>query len=58
MLAPNTSADDLVALTKEHNFFSWSAQDAVNPIVVAWAEGVYFWDVDGKRYFDLNSQSM
>ena len=58
MLAPNTSADDLVALTKEHNFFSWSAQDAVNPIPVARAEGVYFWDVDGKRYFDLNSQSM
>ena len=40
------------------NFFSWSAQDAINPIPFVRAEGVYFWDADGKRYFDLNSQSM
>jgi taurine--2-oxoglutarate transaminase len=45
-------------LTKEHNFFSWSAQGAVNPIPMARAKGVYFWDANGKRYFDLNSQLM
>ncbi len=49
---------DLVARTRRHNFFSWSAQDAINPIPFVRAEGVYFWDADGKRYFDLNSQSM
>lgn len=49
---------ELVARTRRHNFFSWSAQDAINPIPFVRAEGVYFWDADGKRYFDLNSQSM
>jgi len=52
------SAEEMVALTKAHSFFSWSAQDAVNPIPMARAKGVYFWDANGKRYFDLNSQLM
>ncbi len=50
--------EEMVRLTKEHNFFSWSAQGAVNPIPMARGEGVYFWDATGKRYFDLNSQLM
>lgn len=54
----NMSAEEIVSLTKEHNFFSWSAQGAVNPIPMARAKGVYFWDANGKRYFDLNSQLM
>jgi taurine--2-oxoglutarate transaminase len=41
-----------------HGFWSWSAQDAVDPIPVVRAEGVYFWDADGKRYLDLNSMLM
>ncbi len=49
---------ELVARTKQHSFFSWSAQEAINPIPFVRGEGVYFWDADGKRYFDLNSQSM
>ncbi len=52
------TAEEMVALTKAHSFFSWSAQDAVNPIPMAKAKGVYFWDANGKRYFDLNSQLM
>ena len=52
------SAEEMVALTKAHSIFSWSAQDAVNPIPIARAQGVYFWDANGKRYFDLNSQLM
>jgi len=52
------SAEEMVALTKQHSFFSWSAQDAVNPIPMARGKGVYFWDANGKRYFDLNSQLM
>ena len=52
------SAEEMVALTKEHTFFSWSAQGAVNPIPMAKAKGVYFWDANGKRYLDLNSQLM
>ena len=60
MLAEQTSPSsaELVARARAHNFFSWSAQDAVNPIAVVRGEGCYFWDANGKRYFDLNSQSM
>ena len=36
--------------------YSWSVQDAINPIAVAGAEGRYFWDYDGKRYLDFASQ--
>jgi taurine--2-oxoglutarate transaminase len=55
---PGITGAELVARTRRHNFFSWSAQDAINPIPFVRGEGVYFWDADGKRYFDLNSQSM
>lgn len=48
----------LIAQTRAHNFFSWSAQETVNPLVMVRGEGCYFWDADGNRYFDLNSQSM
>ncbi len=50
--------EEIVELTKKHSFFSWSAQGAVNPIPMAKGKGVYFWDANGKRYFDLNSQLM
>jgi len=39
-----------------YNLHSWSAQGALNPIVVTKAEGIYFWDADGKRYMDMSSQ--
>lgn len=55
---PALTNADLAARTSAHNFFSWSAQEAINPIPIVRGEGVYFWDADGKRYFDLNSQSM
>jgi len=57
MTEPMTSAE-MVALTKKHTFFSWSAQGAVNPIPMVRGKGVYFWDADGKRYLDMNSQLM
>ena len=47
---------EMVDLCKKHTFFSWSAQNAVNPIPWSKAEGIYFWDTDGKRYTDLSSQ--
>jgi taurine--2-oxoglutarate transaminase len=52
------SAQEVVDLNREYVFFSWSVQSAVNPIPVERAEGVYFWDVDGKRYIDFASQLM
>src|SRR5256714_14899044 len=52
------TAAEMIALTKRHSIFSWSAQASVNPIAMARGEGIYFWDADGKRYIDMNSQLM
>jgi len=49
---------EIASLSKEHVFYTWSAQSKVNPIAVKRAEGVYFWDVDEKRYLDFNSMTM
>lgn len=55
---PTMSAAEIVDLTRRHTMFSWSAQGAVNPIPMVRGEGIYFWDADGKRYVDMNSQLM
>ena len=52
------TADEIVSLTKRHTIFSWSAQASVNPIPMVRGEGIYFWDANGKRYLDMNSQLM
>lgn len=54
----NINDSDILPLSLEHNFWTWSAQGKVEPIPVKGAKGVYFWDVDGKRYLDLNSMVM
>src|SRR5262245_23692894 len=41
---------------RAHVFHSWSAQGALKPVVVAGAEGSWFWDEDGHRYLDFASQ--
>jgi taurine--2-oxoglutarate transaminase len=52
------SDTDILPLSLEHGFWTWSAQGKVAPIPVKRAKGVYFWDVDGKRYLDFNSMVM
>jgi taurine--2-oxoglutarate transaminase len=52
------TAEEIVTLAKRHTIFEWSAQNAVDPIPVARAKGVYLWSPDGKRYLDFNSQLM
>jgi taurine--2-oxoglutarate transaminase len=49
---------EILPLSLEHSFWTWSAQSMVAPIPVKAAKGVYFWDVDGKRYLDFNSMTM
>lgn len=39
-----------------YNLHSWSPQGGLDPKVITKAEGIYFWDADGKRYFDMSSQ--
>jgi len=50
--------EEILPLSKEHIFYTWSAQAKVNPVALKRAKGVYFWDVDDKRYLDFNSMTM
>lgn len=42
----------------DHTLFSWSKQGGLNPIAIDHANGVYLYDVDGKRYIDFSSMLM
>jgi taurine---2-oxoglutarate transaminase len=55
---PDIADSEILPLSMEHTFWTWSAQARVVPIPVKRAKGVYFWDVDGKRYLDFNSMVM
>jgi taurine--2-oxoglutarate transaminase len=57
-LIPEISPEEILSLSLKHNFWTWSAQARVRPIPVSRAEGVYFWDTQGKRYLDFNSMVM
>jgi taurine--2-oxoglutarate transaminase len=52
--------DDLDARTREldraHVFHSWSAQAALNPLVLAGGLGSRAWDHSGRTYLDFSSQ--
>lgn len=44
------------AADRAHVFHSWSAQELIDPLAVAGADGSYFWDYEGNRYLDFSSQ--
>ena len=52
----STNHADLAARNRAYTLASWTMQAAWNPISMTRAEGVYFWDADGKRYLDWSSQ--
>ena len=52
------STEEIVRLSREHTFFSWSAQGAIDPIAIDRAEGVYIYTPEGQRILDFNSQLM
>ncbi len=56
--APAMTAEEIVRLSREHTFFSWSVQGAVDPIAIDHAEGIYLYTPDGRRIIDFNSQLM
>ena len=43
-------------LDRAHVFHSWSAQRAVDPIVIAGGKGSRLWDHAGREYLDFSSQ--
>lgn len=43
-------------LDRRHVFHSWSAQAALDPMVITRAEGCWVWDGEGRRLLDFSSQ--
>jgi taurine--2-oxoglutarate transaminase len=58
MAIGDLSRQDVLDLSHETTLYEWAVQAAMKPLVVDHAEGIYFWDADGKRYMDFNSQLM
>ncbi|MDX9871602.1 MAG: aminotransferase class III-fold pyridoxal phosphate-dependent enzyme [Clostridia bacterium] len=46
---------EIAEISMQYNLHAWSVQGSA-PIAMTRGEGVYFWDTDGKRYFDMSSQ--
>ena len=52
----HTSEADAYRDDRAHVFHSWSAQRALDPVVVTGGLGSTFWDAAGTRYLDFSSQ--
>lgn len=48
--------EKIVENYKKYVLQSWRKQGNLNPIPVAKADGIYFYDFDGNRYTDMSSQ--
>ncbi len=47
---------DIKEKSLKYNLHSWSAQGSIDPKVITKAEGIYFWDEEGNKYYDMSSQ--
>lgn len=47
--------EEVLEYDKKYNQHPWLT-GTVNPIPVERAEGIYFWDYNGKKYYDMSSQ--
>jgi taurine--2-oxoglutarate transaminase len=55
---PALTSAEIARLSREHTFFSWSVQGAVDPIAIDHAKGVWLYTPEGDRILDFNSQLM
>jgi taurine---2-oxoglutarate transaminase len=55
---PTTTSKEIINDNLEYTLFSWSKQSGISPIAVKYAEGVYLYDYDDKRYIDFSSGLM
>ncbi|MGB0590762.1 MAG: aminotransferase class III-fold pyridoxal phosphate-dependent enzyme [Myxococcota bacterium] len=52
------NTDEMIALCKEHTMYTWAKGEAVNPLPIERAEGIYMYTPSGERIIDFNSQLM
>jgi len=56
LLAPPLGGgEEIIQDNLDYTLFSWSKQKGISPIAVKYAEGVYLYDYDDKRYIDFSS---
>jgi taurine---2-oxoglutarate transaminase len=58
MSIADLSRQDILDISRDTTLYEWTAQSVMKPLAVDHAKGIYFWDADGKRYMDFNSQLM
>lgn len=58
MAIEDLTRQQILDLSRETTLYEWTIQNSMKPLVVDHAKGIYFWDADGKRYMDFNSQLM
>lgn len=51
-----TTVKEISETSQKYNLHSWSVQGGLAPKVMVGGEGIYFWDGEGKRYYDMSSQ--
>ena len=52
------NTEEMIRLCKEHTMYSWAKNDAVDPLPIERADGVYMYTPDGDKILDFNSQLM
>ena len=52
------SKEQIISDSKQYSLFTWVAQKNVNPIAIERAEGVYLYEVGGKKIIDFSSGLM
>jgi len=58
MIKAISEVEEITRNNQDYTLFSWSKQKGNKPIAVKYAEGVYLYDYDGKRYIDFSSGLM
>ncbi len=52
------TSQEVIAITKQHNYGTWRKQKGWNPNHLVSADGCYFTDGNGKKFLDFSSQLM
>jgi taurine--2-oxoglutarate transaminase len=51
-----STVNEIYKSSRKYNLHSWSVEGGLKPKVKVGGEGIYFWDGDGNRYYDMSSQ--
>lgn len=52
------NTDEMIELCTQHTMYTWASGDAVKPLPIKHADGIYLYGPNGERYIDFNSQLM